>query len=261
MRKNLFFALLFSWSTLFSFSFDFGSLFNDAIENISEPTTTNNSILATSSLSDETISDGLKEALSVGVKYAVSELGKKDGYLNNVDVKIPLPKDLAKAESIVRGFGGDKYVDEFIKSMNTAATDAAPKTVDIFLDAIKAITLQDVNKILAGDEDAATEYFRTHTTSSLIKTVRPIVQKTMQQNDVSYYYDKANSFYKSDIKSRAVEFGIASFLPKESDEKLDEYITRKAIDGLFKRIAVKEAEVRENPLAQTTDLLRNVFGL
>jgi len=256
MRGLSFLAVAFISTTLFSF--DFGSFAKEALANVSKST---NSSSKESSLSSDTITAGLKEALNVGAKYAVKELGKKDGYLNNADVKIPLPKNIKKAEDIIRGFGGDKYVDDFVESMNSAATDAAPKTIDIFLNTIKTMTLRDAKNILSGDEDAATEYFRVNTTDSLTKMILPIVQKTMRANNVTLYYEKANSFYKSDIKSRAVEYGIGSFLPKKSEENLDEYVTKKAIDGLFKIIAVKEAEIRKDPLAQTTSLLKKVFGI
>ena len=256
MRKSLLLVLAFYSTALLSF--DFGSFINETVKNVSESTSSKST---KNSLTASTITDGLKEALSFGAKYAVKELGKKDGYLNNASVKIPLPKNIKKAEDIIRGFGGDKYVDDFIESMNSAATDAAPKTIDIFLDAIKEMTLDDARKILEGDKDAATEYFRTHTTDSLTKMILPIVRKTMQANNVTAYYEKANSFYKSDIKSRALEFGIGSFLPKDSEENLDEYVTSKAIDGLFKMIAVKEAEIRKDPVAQTTSLLKKVFGI
>ncbi len=256
MRKKSLLVLLFCWSTLIGF--DFGSFVKETFESTSE---SNGVKSSKNSLSSSTISDGLKEALSIGAKYAVDELGKEGGYLNNASVKIPLPENLAKAEDIIRGFGGDKVVDDFIESMNSAATDAAPKTIDIFLDAIKSMTLVDAKNILAGDEDAATDYFKTNTSNSLTKMILPIVQKTMQTNGVTKYYDSANSFYKSDIKSRAVEFGIGSFLPQESEENLDEYVTQKAIDGLFKMIAKKESEIRKDPVAQTTSLLREVFGL
>jgi len=255
MRNSLLLVLLLSSSSLFGF--DFGSLTKKALDSVSDVS----SASTKSSLSSATVSEGLKEALNIGAKYAVKELGKKDGYLNNKEVKIPLPKNIKKAEDIIRGLGGDKYVDDFIKSMNSAATDAAPKTINIFLDAIKAMTLNDAKKILAGDENAATEYFQTHTTKSLTKMILPIVQKTMKANNVTGYYKKANSFYKSDIKSKASEYGIGSFLPKQSDENLDEYVTKKAIDGLFKVIATKEAQIRKDPIAQTTSLLKKVFGV
>ncbi|WP_324172912.1 DUF4197 domain-containing protein [Sulfurimonas sp.] len=253
---NKFILVLFFCSSVL-FSFDFGSFMSDVVKSVSEPTT---SFSSKSTLSSDTISNGLKEALNVGAKYAVKELGKKDGYLSNASVKIPLPKSIKKAKDIIRGFGGDKYVDDFIKSMNSAATDAAPKTIGIFLHAIQKMTIDDARTILSGNEDGATEYFKTHTTNSLTKLILPIIKKTMETNNVTAYYKKANSFYKSDIKSRAVEYGIGSFLPKENDENLDEYVTSKAIEGLFKIIAQKETEIRKDPLAQTTSLLKKVFG-
>jgi hypothetical protein len=122
---------------------------------------------------------------------------------------------------------------------------------------------------LAGDEHAATEYFQKNTTSSLQEVIKPIVQKSMQKNNVAKYYDKFNGLYTSNIKgvvennsvmSMAKGFGADQYLPSDKDASLDDFVTSKAIEGLFKMIATKEAEIRKDPLAQTTSLLKTVFG-
>ncbi len=220
-------------------------------------------------LDNSTVASGLKEALKKGVKYAASSLGKNNGYLNNSFVKIPLPQNLAKAEKIVRKLGGDKIADDLINSMNSAASKAAPKTVNIFMDAIDKISLSDAKKILAGKKDAATQYFKRHTSDSLEKMISPIVDKTMQENSVVKYYDVFNEYYKkygkkyidnSGLMSIAKNFGADSYLPSDKDENLNKYVTDKAIDGLFKMIAKEEANIRENPIARTTSLLKKVFN-
>ena len=242
-------------------SFDFSGVANDVLK-----ATTKSS---SSSLSGSTVTSGLKQALKMGVDFGVKELSKKDGYLNNSGVKIPLPDKLSKVESLIRKAGGDKLADNLIKSMNSAATEAAPKTAAIFVDAVDKMSMEDAKKILAGGDDAATKYFEKHTSTSLQETIKPIIQKSMQDNDVAKYYDSFNKFYISNVKglvennsmmSMAKSFGADEYLPSEKDTKLDDFVTKKDIDGLFKMIAIKESSIRKDPIAQTTSLLKKVFG-
>jgi len=253
-------------SSTLVFSFDFGSLINTAVQTATEPSQKS---LTTQSLSESTVSRGLKEALKVGVNYGIKELSKDNGYLNNSEVKIPLPENLSKAESLIRSAGGDKIADDLILSMNDAATKAAPKTADIFMQSISDMSMEDAKKILAGDKDSATNYFRKNASGDLKKMITPIIQESMKDCNVATYYDSFNTYYQqygkdivnnSSIMSMAKSFGVDSYLPSASDEKLADYITQKAIDGLFKMIATKESEIRENPVAQTTSLLKQVFG-
>jgi len=259
-------------STL-SFSFDFGALANDVLKEAtqadtssSKPTTSSNAL---SSLSNSTVTSGLKEALKMGVDFGVKELSKKDGYLNNRGVKIPLPDKLANAEKLIRKAGGNKMADDLIASMNSAATEAAPKTAAIFVDAVDKMSIEDAKKILAGGNDAATNYFKKHTTKSLQEIIKPIIQKSMEDNNVATYYDTANDFYINNVKSivennsvmsMAKSFGADEYLPSEKDARLDDFVTQKAIEGLFKMIAEKEGEIRKDPVSQTTSLLKQVFG-
>lgn len=259
-----------------SFSFDFGALANDALKIATQPDTTSSktpSKTTTSStltnLSNSTVTSGLKEALKMGVDFGVKELSKKDGYLSNADVKIPLPDKLANAEKLIRKVGGNKIADDLIQSMNSAASEAAPKTAAIFVDAVNKMSMDDAKKILADGDGAATAYFKQHTTSSLQNMIKPIIQKSMQDNDVAQYYDTVNDFYINNVKSivennsvmsMAKSFGADEYLPSENDAKLDDFVTQKAIDGLFKMIAEKEGNIRKDPVAQTTSLLQQVFG-
>ncbi len=248
-------------------AFDFGAIANEVLKS---QTTQEESVQTKSTtLSESTVTLGLKEALSIGVKYAVKELGAKDGYLNNKDVKIPLPQNLSNMETIIRKAGGEKIADDLINSMNNAATEATPKTASIFLDSIKNMSIEDAKGILAGNEDAATEYFQTNTTDKLKHMIKPIVQKSMQNNSVASYYDTFNSYYKqygesyiqnNSVMNLAKNYGVDGFIPKSSDEKLDDYITNKAIDGLFKMVADKESQIRTDTVSQTTSLLKQVFS-
>lgn len=267
MKKISIVSSILLCSTL-GFAWDLGSIAKGVADNVSK-SSTSSTTTANSSLSNSTVSSGLKEALKVGVNYAVTNLGSSNGYLNNSLVKIPLPENLQKAESVIRKVGGNQVADNLINSMNTAATKAAPKTAEIFVDAIDKMSLADAQKILNGGNNAATEYFKTNTTTSLKKMISPIVQETMQENGVAKYYDSFNGYYKqygkgvvenSGVMGLAKNFGVDSYIPGASDENLDEYVTQKAIDGLFTMIAQKEAAIRSNPVEQTTSLLKQVFG-
>lgn len=270
MKKSTIIATLLLSSSL-SFAFDLGSITKTVLETVNKPSSTSNNTTSTanSNLDNSTVSKGLKEALKVGVNYAVTQLGANNGYLNNSLVKIPLPENLAKVETLIRKAGGEEVANNLINSMNEAATKAAPKTAEIFVSAIEKMSLSDAQNILAGKSDAATNYFKTNTTESLKKMISPIIQETMKENQVASYYDTANNFYKTNISNLvdtssvtalAKNFGVDSYIPTSSDESLDDYVTNKAIDGLFKMIATKEAEIRTSPVAQTTSLLKQVFG-
>jgi hypothetical protein len=268
MKKSTIVASLLLTST-FCFAFDLGSITKSVLENVNKSSSTTTNSTTNSNLDNSTVSSGLKEALKVGVNYAVTQLGADNGYLNNSLVKIPLPGNLAKVESLIRKAGGAEIADNLVNSMNNAATKAAPQTAEIFVSAIEKMSVTDAQNILAGQNDAATNYFKSNTTESLKKMIAPIIQETMKENQVASYYDTANNFYKSNVSNLvdtssvsalAKNFGVDSYIPGSSDESLDEYVTNKAIDGLFKMIATKEAEIRTSPVAQTTSLLKQVFG-
>ena len=279
MKKSIIASTLIL-STTFTFAFDLGSIAKSVVDNVTQEqtTTTTQKTTATvastqsntnSNISDSTVSNGLKEALKTGVNFAVTQLGTNNGYLNNTAVKIPLPDNLAKAETLLRSAGGDKMADDLINSMNTAASKAAPQTAEIFMNAIDKMSLADAQGILSGGNEAATNYFKANTTDSLKKLISPIVQETMKENNVASYYDTINNVYKSSAKglvensgimSMAKNFGVDSYIPTSSDESLDSYITTKTIDGLFTMIGQKEAAIRANPVEQTTSILKQVFG-
>lgn len=275
MKKSIIASTLILTSTL-TFAFDLGAIAKGVVDNVTKEQTTTVTSTKTASdvktvntASDSTVSSGLKEALKTGVKYAVTNLGTSNGYLNNSAVKIPLPDNLAKAETIIRSAGGDKMADDLILSMNNAATKAAPQTAEIFMNAIDKMSVTDAQSILSGGNEAATNYFKANTTESLKKLITPIIQETMKQNQVATYYDTVNNVYKSSAKGlvdntgvmgMAKSFGVDSYIPSSSDESLDSYITTKAIDGLFTMIGQKEAAIRSNPVEQTTSILKQVFG-
>lgn len=251
-----------------SFSFDLGAITKDVLNTVTKTQETTTTKTA-STLSQSTVSNGLKEALNKGVEIAVTSLGKENGYLNNSLVKIPLPNNLDSAATLVKQVGGEKYINDLEKSMNDAATQAAPKTAKIFTDAISKMSIDDASKILNSGDDAATNYFKENTLSDLKTLITPIVKESISKNQVATYYDAFNGFYQSNVKGYvkdsslmgyAKSFGVDSYIPGDDDKSLDEYITNKAIDGLFVMIAKEEKAIRENPVERTTDLLKQVFG-
>lgn len=200
-------------------------------------------------LSKEDMSAAVLEALAVGVKRAISLLGQQGGFLNDAKVRIPMPDNLQKLESLLRQFGQDKYADRFIESMNSAAEQAVPKTTQIFLETIKGMSLNDARKILKGPDDAATAYFRSKNSAQLEKVIRPIVSRTMNEVGVTKAYKK--------LVSRADFLG--DYVDRDSLD-IDTFVTQKTMDGLFLKLAEEEAKIRKDPVARSTDLLKKVFS-
>lgn len=204
---------------------------------------------ASTALTQDEMIKGLKEALAQGTRQAVSNLGKEGGFLNNLDVKIPMPENLKRVESTLRMLHQDKMADEFIATMNHAAERAVPEAASIFATSISQMSLEDAKSILKGPEDAATQYFRKTSGAQLSEKMLPIVQNATEQTGVT-------SSYKNLIKSAGP---VAQMLGQNPGD-IDKYVTDKAMDGLFKMIAAEEKQIRQNPLARSTDLLKKVFG-
>lgn len=202
-----------------------------------------------SSLSEETIVAGLKQALNQGVEQSVKQLGKDNGFLGDASVKILMPKTLRKVEKGLRKIGQDDVADDFIGTMNHAAEQAVPKTTNILIQAVKDMTLKDAINILKGEPDAATQYFKRTSSSHLSSAIKPIVQTATSSVGVT-------DSYKKMINKAGF---LAKYVDKDSLD-IDQYITDKAIDGLFVKIAVEEKRIREDPVARTTDILKDVFG-
>jgi len=200
-------------------------------------------------LSADEMNAAILDALSVGIKRAIELLGRQGGYLNDHAVRIPMPDNLQKVESVLRRFGQDKYADRFIQAMNSAAEQAVPKTTQIFLDTIKGMSLTDANKILNGSDDAATRYFRTKTSVQLERVIKPIVSTTMDDVGVTKAYKKLVS--KADF--------LGDYVDRDSLD-IDSFVTRKTMDGMFLKLAEEEARIRKDPIARSTNLLKKVFS-
>jgi hypothetical protein len=212
------------------------------------PATTNNAASALSGFSNKDQVGSLKQALTQGAETAVANLARENGYLGNDKVRIPLPESLQKAEGLMRQFGMGKYADELITSMNRAAEAAVPEAKTLLLGAVKKMTVQDAKAILTGSNDAATQYFRKNTETALTGKFKPIVNKSMQKVKLAEKYDQ--------FAGRGAQYGLVD----QQDARLDDYITRRAMDGLFLMMAEQEKAIRANPLEATGSLAKKVFS-
>ena len=192
--------------------------------------------------------NGLKEALIRGSHAAVARLGVENGFFGNDRVKIPLPPSLRRLEAVIRSIGMSPHADELVLRMNRAAEAAVPEAKTLLVDAVKKMSVQDAKGILTGGEDAATQYFKRTTSEALAKRFQPIVKKAMQKVKLAEKYDE--------IAASGAKLGLV----KEEDAQLEDYVTRKALDGLFIVVAEEEKKVRQDPARAASAILRKVFG-
>ncbi len=191
---------------------------------------------------------GLKAALEKGTQAAVASLGRADGFLGNPKVKIPLPESLARAESLMRRVGMDKYADELIVTMNRAAEAAVPEARQIFIDSVRKMSVQDAKGILTGGDTAATEYFRRTTRDPLHGRFLPIVKKATAKVGLAQKYNQ--------YAGQGAQLGLIG----KEQANLDEYVTQKALDGLYVMVAEEEKKIRQDPVAAGTNIIKKVFG-
>jgi hypothetical protein len=190
----------------------------------------------------------LKAALEKGSRAAVAALGRTDGYFGNPRVKIPLPDSLQRAERAMRRFGAERYADELILAMNRAAESAVPEARALFVDAVRKMSVRDSKDILQGGDTAGTAYFRRSTEAQLRKRFLPIVQRATARVGLARQY---NAY---------AERGVAFGLVKKEQANLDDYVTQKALDGLFLMVAEEEKQIRKDPVGAGTAIIRKVFG-
>lgn len=199
-------------------------------------------------LSDAKIGMGLKEALQVATDNSVTLTGKVDGYFGNQAIKILMPEKLKSFEAGLRAVGYGPNVDEFVLSMNRAAERAAPAAKQILLDAIGEMTFDDARKILNGGDTAATDFFKSKTTDKLVAAFKPVIDRSMNEVGVTRQY-----------KELVGRFEAIPFVKTQTFD-VDGYVTGKGLDGLFHVLGEQERQIRVNPAARTTDLLKDVFG-
>jgi hypothetical protein len=225
--------------------------FESRLNDLTKPATSDSGAPARTGLAQFSTQDqieSLRQALTQGAKTSVSALAKKDGFLGNPKVRIPLPDSLQKADRVMRKIGLGKYSDELITSMNRAAEAAVPEAKTLLVGAIKKMTVSDAKGILTGSDDAATKYFRKNTETELAAKFKPIVDKAMKEVKLAEKYDQ--------FAGKSAEFGLVD----KRDAGLDDYITRKAMDGLFLIMAEQEKAIREHPLQATGDLAKKIFA-
>ena len=199
-------------------------------------------------LDTETAVAGLKEALGVGSTRAVDILGQVDGYLGNDDVRVPMPEKLKTVEKGLKMFGAEHLVDEFVISMNRAAEAAAPLATEVFLDTIKGMSFKDARRIVGGTEHEATDYLRENAGGRLEELFLPIVDQQLETVGTT----KALENLMASASRNPLTSGLSFDLP--------DYVTGKALDGMFLMISREEEKIRDDPGARTTELLKKVFG-
>lgn len=204
--------------------------------------------LSLNDLSNTDAVAGLKEALQKGAGSAVGKLGKVDGFLANEKVKIPLPESLQKADKTLRKVGMGKYADELVVTMNRAAEAAVPEAKVLLIDAVKGMSVEDAKGILSGGDTSATDYFRRKTSTPLAEKFRPIVVQATAKVGLARSY---NNF-----AGKASRWGLMS----KEQANIDDYVTQRALDGLFMMIADEEKAIRANPIEQGSKIISKVFG-
>jgi hypothetical protein len=203
-----------------------------------------------SAFSDAEVDGALKDALGVGAQRAIALLGREGGYLDDSQVRIRLPKSLRKAGDLMDRLGYGEVVTEFEEAVNRAAERAIPQTLDIVEQTVREMTLEDVQGILSGGDDAATTYLRKRAGDRLHEAILPVVRSSTDEAGATAAYKKfANQAAKS----------TGGLVSAESLD-LDDYVADKALDGLFVKLAAEEREIRRNPAARSTELLKKVFG-
>lgn len=199
-------------------------------------------------LTQDEAAKGIKEALIKGVTKGTDVVSKLDGYYKNPEIKIPFPPEAKKAESTLRSIGLGKQADDAILSMNRAAEDAAIGAKDIFIDAVKQMSIQDAVAIIKGDTSAATNFLKRTTTAKLTEKFTPVIKASLEKVDATKYWATAMNAYNK-----------VPFVQKINPD-LTAFVTQKAMEGLFTMIAKEEGLIRRDPLARTSEILKKVFG-
>jgi len=199
-------------------------------------------------LSNKEITDGLRQALEIGSKNAGTKASKTDGYYKNNLIKIPFPSDARDMRKTLMNLGMKKQVEAFERQLNRAAEDAAKKAAPIFVAAISKMTINAGLTILRGKNDEATQFLKRNSREQLVQAFRPIIGASLKKVEITKYWNPLFTRYNK--------------LPmvKKVNPKLDDYVTQKAIEGLFKLVAEEETKIRKDPAARITELLKKVFG-
>ena len=204
--------------------------------------------LSLGDLTNAEASQGLKTALERGALSAVNLLGKTDGFLGNPKVRIPLPGFLEDASKLLKTLGQGKRIDELVTSMNRAAETAVPMAKDLLVGAVKSMSVDDAKKILSGGDTSVTTFFAEKTRSPLGVKFLPIVTQATEKVSLADKYNR--------VAGKASGFGLV----KKEDANVQQYVTRKALDGLYLMIGEEERKIRADPVGTGSAILGKVFG-
>lgn len=199
-------------------------------------------------LTEGEIGNGLREALKVGVGTVVSQVGAADGYNADPRIHVPLPESLTTVQKTLARVGLSSLMDDLELRLNRAAEAAAPEARDVFWQAIQEMTLDDVQQIYKGPNDAATRYLERTMSDPLVQRMRPIVEDSLSEVGAIRAYDNAIGQYKA-----------IPFVP-DAKANITQHVLERALQGLFLYLAEEEAAIRQNPVKRTTKLLQKVFG-
>ena len=238
--KKIILAIVLLSTTGINAQFDLKSIKNKVSE------TTKSS--PTSKLSSQEIVSGLKEALTIGVQKAVDLTSAADGFNKNNLIRVPFPEDAKKMETSLRKVGMGKKVDEFEVVLNRAAEQAAKEAAPIFINAVRQMEVKDGLNILKGNDDAATVFMKGKTNTDLYAKFKPVIIKALNNVQVTKYWTPLVTRYNQIP------------LTKKMNPDLEDYTTKKAIEGLFKMLALEEKKIRDSDAARVTDLLKKVFS-
>jgi hypothetical protein len=245
-------SLLFSALILFSFAIHAQGL-KGMIKNATKKDSTGKSSVekilgstSKTSLTNDEIITGLKEALQVGAERGTTKLSSVDGFFKEAAIKILMPEEAKKAEKTLRNMGMGKQVDNAILSMNRAAEDAAKSAAPIFINAVKEMSINDALGILKGGDFAATDYLKGKTTASLTEAFRPVIESSLEKVNATKYWNTVFSAYNK-------------FSAEKVNPDLSAYVTEKALAGIFYQLAQEEQKIRKDPFARTSDILKKVF--
>lgn len=200
-------------------------------------------------ISQNDAANAIKEALTNGIKKGVTQVSATDGYFANAAIKVLMPPEAKKVEDAVRSAGQGALVDKLILQMNRGAEQAAPKAEKIFVDAITHLNINDaLSLVQSKDKDACTQFLKKTTTDALVTAFKPIIKTALDDvHATEAWNDVMNIYNRIPFVSRV-------------NTDLPDYVTHKAIDGLFYTIAIEEAKIRKDPMAQASELIKKVFG-
>lgn len=198
-------------------------------------------------LTNDEVIAGLRDALSESARKTTGILSKQDGFFGDAAVKILMPEEARDIEKTLRKFGLSSYVDKAILSMNRAAEDAAGGVDTIFFNAVKRMTIEDGLSILKGGDNAATTYLKKSTYQDLNRKMKPVIAASLKKTDATKYWKDVFTQYNK-------------FMKNDVDTDLEQYVTDKALNGMFYHIELEEKNIRKDPAARVTDIMKKVFG-